>query len=150
MYKKSSVFKRKYQSASKTNFFLFAYLPIAKAERQSKIVREIGLKNLSMLNLPSYYNLVKEQKVQNPRVVLIYAKTLNIKQIQYLNTLDTTCFKLDNNWYSSVLLKESSKYKTSLNICKAFVNNIIQLHTKLLFSFFYSLSLKSKLEFSPI
>lgn len=140
MYKKSSVFKRKYNSALKSNFFLFAYFPIIKAKDDIKRVREITLKNLNKLNLPSYYNLVKAQEVQNPRVVLIYTKNLNIKQITYLSNLKTTCFKIGKYWYCGVLLKKPLQYKTPLNLCKVFVNTVVEHNIKLLF--FFSLSLK--------
>ena len=139
---KSEYFKNRYKSYHINNFYIFYYIPINKSGINLNIYRLLHLNNLKHLMLPSSFKLVKNQRVQGPRIGIIYSYTLNFKQLSYFNFVKATSFKLKDKWYAYQLLEDLKFYKEAANLCIN-LDLVIKKKNLELFQYFKNFALKN-------
>ena len=120
MINRNKHFEKKYIKATKNDFFLYTYSVITKANIDAEIIRKINKFKLKRLHIPSNFVLEKTQKVQGPRICIIYGSNINIAKIQSIQSFKHLGLKLNNLTYSCNLVKSALLYITPLKVCIKF------------------------------
>lgn len=103
--------QKKYNLHSNQALTLYALHNNFKKTKALKELRNIKIRNINILNLPSAFSLNSIKNIQNPKVLIYYTKVLNFNKLAFLNELQSTCFKLQSFWYAHFLLKECLEFK---------------------------------------
>jgi len=129
-YNKSNYFLKKFNHTQNHKFFVFAYIPITKAKTNNDLRRIHSLINIKRLILPSSFKIVKNKKIQGPRIEILYSTNLNFKKLEYVYTLNAICITLKHKWYIYNLLDDLKQFKTPLDLtlstCNRLSNKILK------------------------
>lgn len=122
--KKSNHYYKKYQKILGYNFYIFIYFPVSKSDFDMVLNENLREKGMHRLILPSAFDVVKEQKVQGPRISLIYSPIINFIQISNLYDITAISFKLKTKWYPYYLLNDFKKYEAPYRLCIRIQNGL--------------------------
>ena len=122
---KSNYLYKKYKKAQINEFYLFAYFPILKAEKNAYYTRQLLMHKFKHLMLPSSFKVIEAHNVQGPRLGMVYGSNLNFNKLEHVYDLKASTLKLKEKWYAYELLSDLKSYKTPVHLCNG-VNLVLQ------------------------